>query len=152
MFRNDFTRRGALHTLSTGLGGIAASALAAGRMEAASGPLAAKKTHFQPRAKNVIYLSMRGAPSHVDTFDYKPKLTKDDGKIGKYGGKKLFGSPWEFRQRGQSGLWVSDLFPNVAKHADELCVLNGMHCDSANHQPATTATHTGSINFIRPSM
>ena len=153
MFHNDFTRRNAIQTLSTGLGGIALSALTADRVRAGTtGPLSAKKPHFEPGAKNVIYLSMRGAPSHVDTFDYKPQLTKDSGKEGKYGGKELLGSPWEFRQNGDSGLWISDLFPNVAKHADKLCLLNGMHGDTPNHQPAVTATHTGSVNFIRPSM
>ncbi|MEO0448606.1 MAG: DUF1501 domain-containing protein, partial [Verrucomicrobiota bacterium] len=151
MFRNDFTRRGSLQALSTGLGGIAFQALTTQRAHAA-GPLDSKAPHFSPRARNVIYLSMRGAPSQVDTFDYKPKLTKDNGKTGKYGGKPLFGSPWDFRQHGDSGLWISDLFPNVAKHADDLCILNGMHGDTPNHQPAVTATHTGSVNFIRPSM
>lgn len=153
MFHNEYSRRGAIQTLSTGLGGIALSALAAERaMAAAASPLSAKKPHFAARAKSVIYLSMRGAPSHVDTFDYKPKLTQDSGKAGKYGDRKLLGSPWEFQQHGESGLWISDLFPNVAKHADDLCLLNGMHGDTPNHAPAVTATHTGSVNFIRPSM
>lgn len=153
MFQNEFTRRAALQTLSTGLGGIAFSALTARPARAdQSNPLAARQPHFEPRAKSVIYLSMRGAPSHVDTFDYKPRLTRDSGKVGKYGGKALMGSPWEFHQHGGSGLWISDLFPNVAKHADDLCLLNGMHGDTPNHQPAVTATHTGSVNFVRPSM
>ena len=147
MFQNDISRRGAIQTLSTGLGGIALSALGQGKS-----PVAAKEPHFKPRAKNVIYLSMRGAPSQVDTFDYKPQLIKDSGKIGKYGGKKLMGPLWDYRQHGESGLWISDLFPNVAKFADDLCLLRGMHGDSSNHQPAVTATHTGSVNFIRPSM
>ena len=95
---------------------------------------------------------MGGAPSHVDTFDYKPELAKKHGQPGPYGGRKLMASPWEFRQHGESGLWISDLFPEVARHADDLCILNGMHADSSNHQPAVTAAHTGSINFIRPSM
>ena len=112
------------------------SALTANRSHAAAAsPLVAKKPHFQPRAKNVIYLSMRGGPSHLDTFDYKPQLAKDAGKIGRYGDGKLLGSQAEFRQHGQSGLWISDLFPNVAKHADDLCLLNGMHGDTSNHQP-----------------
>ncbi|MDF1656903.1 MAG: DUF1501 domain-containing protein [Verrucomicrobiales bacterium] len=153
MFQNAFTRRGALQTLTTGLGGIAMTALTEERALAAkTGPLAAKQPHFAPRAKNVIYLSMRGAPSHVDTFDYKPQLTKDSGKPGKYGGRDLMGSPFEFNQHGESGLWISELFPNVAQHADDLCLINSMHGDSSNHQPAVTAMHTGSVNFIRPSM
>lgn len=153
MYRNDITRRDAVRTLSTGLGGIAMTALGAEKSFASSSssPLTAKDTHFKPRAKSVIYLSMRGAPSHVDTFDYKPQLSQDTGKSSKYAGK-LLGSPWEFSQHGDSGLWISELFPNVAKHADDLCLLNGMHQDSSNHRPAVTATHTGSVNFIRPSM
>ncbi len=152
-YQNHLSRRGAIQTISTGLGGIAMSALQSERaIAAAANPLAAKQPHFPARAKNVIYLSMRGAPSQVDTFDYKPVLNKNHGKEGKYGGKKLFGSPFEFRQRGESGLWISELFDQVAEHADDLCVINGMHGDSSNHQPAVTATHTGSLNFIRPSM
>ncbi|MEM7147159.1 MAG: DUF1501 domain-containing protein [Verrucomicrobiota bacterium] len=153
MFRNDFTRRGALQTLTTGLGGIALSALTSQNSRAdSSNPLAAKQPHFEPRAKNIIYLFMGGAPSHLDTFDYKPQLTKDTGKPGKYGDKALMGSNWDFRQRGESGLWISDVFPKVAEHADDLCLLRGMHGDTPNHQPAVTSTHTGSVNFIRPSV
>ncbi|MEM7600673.1 MAG: DUF1501 domain-containing protein [Verrucomicrobiota bacterium] len=153
MYKNSFTRRSALQTLTTGLGGIAMSALAAERsLAGGANPLTAKQPHLAPRAKNVIYLSMRGAPSHVDTFDYKPQLSTDTGKAGRFGGKPLMGSPWEFQQHGESGLWISDLFPNVAQHADEMCIINSMHGDSSNHQPAVTAMHTGSVNFIRPSM
>ena len=89
MNQNSFTRRDAI----TGLGGIALSALAAERaMASSSSPLAPKQANFAPRAKNVIFLMMRGAPSYVDTFDYKPQLTKDSGKEGKYGSKPLVGS------------------------------------------------------------
>src|SRR5213080_371868 len=81
-------------------------------------PLAAKTPHFAPAAKRVIFLFMQGGPSHVDTFDYKPQLVADDGKAGGRG--KLMAPQWKFQQYGKSGLWISDLFPNVARHADDL--------------------------------
>ncbi|NNE93421.1 MAG: DUF1501 domain-containing protein [Verrucomicrobiales bacterium] len=95
---------------------------------------------------------MRGGPSHLDTFDYKPQLTKDGGRDAKYAGSKLFPSLWDFQQRGQSGLWVSDAFPNLAEHADDLCLLRGMHCDQPSHAQAFVQMHTGSFQFVRPSM
>ena len=96
---------------------------------------------------------MNGAPSHVDTFDYKPQLQKDSGKAGRSGGSgNLMGSPWDFTRCGDSGLWITDLLPNVQKHADDLCLLHGMHCDQPNHSQATQQTHTGSFQFVRPSM
>ena len=153
-------RRAALQTMATSLGGIALAAItteqarAQARQENKSNPLAPKEPHFAARAKHVIFLSMRGAPSHVDTFDYKPQLTKDSGKPGKYAARraKLLGSPWEFRQRGESGLWISDLFPHLSEQADELCLLRGMNCDAPNHPQATTETHTGTFQFVRPSL
>ncbi|MEO0415855.1 MAG: DUF1501 domain-containing protein, partial [Verrucomicrobiota bacterium] len=150
-YRNHFTRRGAMATMTTGLGGIAHTILNAERAMA-SGPLAAKEPHFPARAKSVIYLSMRGGPSQFETFDYKPELNKADGQLSKYGGNRLQGSFADFKQYGESGLWISDLYQHVAKHADDLCLLRAMHQDSSNHQPAVTATHTGSVNFIRPSL
>ncbi|MCC9655359.1 DUF1501 domain-containing protein [Rhodopirellula halodulae] len=149
---NVSSRRGALKTISSGFGYLAFAALATEQARA-SNPLQVKPAHFEAKAKRVIFLSMRGAPSHVDTFDYKPQLIKDTGKVGKYGGSgRLLGSPWEFRQRGKSGLWISDLFPELASQSDELCLLRGMHCDQPNHPQATTQTHTGSFQFPRPSM
>lgn len=114
-------------------------------------PLAPKQPHFPARAKRVIFLCMQGGPSHVDTFDYKPNLIKDHGKGGKYGGA-LLKSPWEFRQRGESGLWISDLFPNVAQHADDMCLIRSMHCDQPVHPGAMTQMHTGTAQFVRPSL
>lgn len=139
--------------VSSGLGSIAFASMAAEQARAAVGqnPLAAKAPHFAPRAKHVIFLSMGGAPSHVDTFDHKPQLTADSGKPGRYG-PNLLGSPWEFHQHGQSGLWISSLFPEVSRHADDLCLLRGMHCDQPNHSQASMQTHTGSFQFVRPSM
>ncbi len=144
-------RRDALRTLSCGFGSLAFAAMATEQAEQEANPLAPKRPHFTPRAKNVIFLSMGGAPSHVDTFDYKPQLTKDSGKKGKYG-PNLLGSPWEFRQHGQSGLWISSLLPRISEHANELCLLRGMHCDQPNHSQASLQTHTGSFQFVRPSM
>ena len=72
---------------------------------------------------------MRGGPSHVDTFDYKPKLSAKSGALGTRPGTKLLGSKWNFAQHGQSGLWISELFPNEANHADELCLLRSMQTD-----------------------
>ena len=97
---------------------------------------------------------MQGGPAHMDTFDYKPKLTADDGKPGtsRGGGAKLSASPFKFAQHGQSGLWISELFPTSRKHADELCLLRGMHTDIPNHPQAFVQLHTGSAQFVRPSI
>jgi hypothetical protein len=149
------TRRDLLKTVSAGFGWLAFSALAAEAAAAGSrGPLAPKAPHFPARAKRVIFLCMQGGPAHMDTFDYKPKLSADSGKQGvsKGGGAKLLGSPFRFSQRGQSGLWISELFPNVAKHADQLCLLRGMNTDIPNHPQAFVQLHTGSAQFVRPSM
>src|SRR5690349_25123343 len=125
------SRRDTLRLLSCGFGMLALRGLcAADAQDLVSDPLAPKTTHHKARARHVIFLCMNGAPSHVDTFDYKPKLSADDGKAsdrpGRIPGAKLMGSPWEFRRHGQSGLWVSELFPEVASHADELCVVRSM--------------------------
>jgi hypothetical protein len=115
-------------------------------------PLAPKEPHFPARAKRVIFLCMRGGPSHVDTFDYKPQLLADHGKAGNRRRGTLLGSPWEFRQRGKGGLWISDLLPNIAEMADELCLLRGMHTDQPVHPRAMTLLHTGNAQFVRPSL
>lgn len=115
-------------------------------------PLAPKKTHFQPKAQRVIFLCMRGGPSHMETFDYKPQLNADNGKPSRNQGQKYFGSQWKFKPYGDSGLEISELYPHTAQHADDLCVLNGMHCDSPEHAAALTQLHTGSIQFHRPSI
>ncbi|MEM7314544.1 MAG: DUF1501 domain-containing protein [Planctomycetota bacterium] len=154
-------RRHAMQSMATSLGGIALAAMtteaarAAEEQDQGTNPLAPKQPHFAPRAKHIIFMSMRGAPSHVDTFDYKPQLTKDSGKAGKYrgrGGATLLGSPWKFKQHGEGGLWISSLFPELAKQADELCLLRGMHCDAPNHPQATIESHTGTFQFVRPSL
>ena len=152
-----FTRRDVLRNFSCGFGwlafaGLAGRAHALAPVPAATGPLAPKATHFPARAKRVIFLTMRGGPSHVDTFDYKPQLTADNDKPGKRPGTKLLGSKWKFAQAGQSGQWISELFPHVAKHADELCLMRSMQTDLPAHPQAFLKMHTGNSQFIRPSL
>lgn len=115
--------------------------------------------HVTPRVKRVIFLFMHGGPSHVDTFDYKPRLAKDDGKKLPFdlppnidAVPKLLNGPWKFKQRGQSGLWVSDLLPHMAKHADSLCVIRSMHTNGQSHGQAVGMVNTGSDNLVRPSV
>jgi hypothetical protein len=125
------------------------------RVAAADNPLAKKAPHFTPRTKRVIFMFMQGGPSHVDTFDYKPQLAKDDGKTqpGSRGpGRKLMQSPFAFAQHGKAGLWLSELFPQLAKHADHLCLLNSLVTDVPNHPQAAVQMHTGNFQFVRPSM
>jgi Protein of unknown function (DUF1501) len=153
--RNQFpllTRRDLLRGVSAGFGFLAFSGLSTLRAAQSRPPLAARAPHFKPRAKRVIFLCMRGGPSHLDTFDYKPVLQRDGGKASKYGGQPLCPSLWAFKQHGRSGLWISELFPNVARHADDLCLLRGMHCDQPSHAQAFVQMHTGSFQFTRPSM
>ncbi len=151
-----FGRREMLKTLSSGFGYLAFAGLSTQAAQAATaareGPLTPKGTHFPARAKRVIFLCMRGGPSHVDTFDYKPKLTADSGAAGQRPGTKLLGSKWKFAQHGESGLWISDLFPNVANHADDLCMLRSMQTDLPAHPQAFLQMHTGSFQFVRPSL
>ncbi|MBX7209966.1 MAG: DUF1501 domain-containing protein [Verrucomicrobiaceae bacterium] len=143
------TRRDLLKHTGGGFGYVAFAALA--HSESGS-PLAVKQPHFAARAKRVIFLCMRGAPSHVDTFDHKPKLTEADGKDGRAPGTKLHGSQWKFSPQGKSGLPVSELFPHLSKHADELCLINSMHTDLPAHPQAFLKLHTGNSQFVRPSL
>ncbi|MEO2048244.1 MAG: DUF1501 domain-containing protein [Pirellulales bacterium] len=148
------TRRQVLQRVSAGFGYLAfagLNGLSMAKEAASTNPLATKPPHFPARAKRVIFLCMQGGPSHVDTFDYKPQLNKDHGKVGKYGGT-LLKSPWSFRQHGKSGLWISDLFPHVAEHADDLTLIRSMQCDQPVHPGALTQMHTGTAQFIRPSL
>lgn len=150
-----FTRRDLLRTVSAGFGWLAFKGLATAQAASeARNPMLPRAPHFAAKAKRVIFLAMQGGPAHQDTFDYKPKLKEDDGKPGvaKGGGSKLFGSPFQFEQRGQSGLWISELFPKVSEHADEMCLLRGMNTDIPNHPQAFVQLHTGSAQFVRPSV
>jgi hypothetical protein len=125
-----------------------------------SNPMLARGPHFAPKAKRVIHLFMNGGPSHLDTFDPKPALSKWHGKIlpdenrlkteRKTGA--AFGSPFKFKQYGQSGLPVSELFPHTAKHADDLCVIRSMQADVPNHEPSLMLMNCGENQLVRPSM
>lgn len=116
--------------------------------------------HHTPKAKNVIFLYMDGGPAQMDTFDPKPELTKLHGKPFPMkmeptqfdNNGSAMGSPWQFQQYGQSGLWVSDLFPNIAKHADKLCVVKSMTSKFSEHTSANYFLHTGLGIVGRPSM
>lgn len=145
------SRRHFLQSTSSGIGWLAFSALAQ-----AKGGLGAKTAHFAPRAKRVIFLTMRGGPSHVDLFDHKPELAKRDGKTANLGrdstGAKLYAPVHEMRQFGSSGQWITTLYPHLAKHADDLCIINSAHTDLPNHAQAFVQMHTGSFQFVRPSV
>jgi Protein of unknown function (DUF1501) len=153
------SRRSVLRTVSSGFGYVAFAGLSsfasAADSAGKSSPLAPKPPHFPAKAKRVIFLCMHGAPSHVDTFDFKPKLAADSGKPsanGRLAGAKLLGSPWAFKQHGQSGQWISELFPEVATCADQLCVIRSMHTDLPAHPQAYLMMHTGQSQFVRPSL
>ena len=154
MMHPTLSRRQVLQTAASGFGYLAFAGLSSWAAEKEH-PLAPKQPHFKARAKRVIFLCMEGAPSHVDTFDYKPKLGADDGKLfanPRVPAAKLMGSPWSFKQYGQCGHWVSELFPQVATCVDDLCVLRGMQTDVPAHPQAFAQLHTGSFQFKRPSM
>jgi hypothetical protein len=144
------SRRQLLQSASAGFGHVAFAGLAAA--DAAKNPLAAKEGHFQAKASRVIFLCMRGGPSHMETFDPKPRLNADHGKLGKTPHCKLLGSRWPFKKSGQSGIEVVELLPETARLADKLCVLRGMHTDNENHPQALEQLHTGSFQFVRPSL
>ncbi len=124
------------------------------------GGLAARTPQLPATAKRVIFLFMHGGPSSIDTFDYKPRLQRDSGKPLPFAKPRvqfaetgnLLGSPWEFRQHGQSGQWVSSLFPEVAQCVDDLCVIKSIHGSNEAHGGALLKIHTGSDTFVRPSM
>ncbi len=171
-FEQVYSRRDLLRQSAAGFGMLALAGLAGGEAAAATssnatapsvapaGPLSARPPHFAPRAKRVIFLFMHGGPSQVDTFDYKPLLTRDHGKPLPFDKPRvvssdtgnLLQSPWKFQQHGQSGAWVSELFPHVASRVDDICFLHGMHGSNSRHGGALLELHTGSDTFVRPSM
>ena len=153
------TRRGLLQGAACGFGSLAFSAMAASSANAVGG----SRAHHAPRAKRVIFLFMHGGPSQVDTFDLKPELQKRTGEVMPFAPAKnldptatrqakLLGSPWKFSQHGQSGLQVSELFPHVARHVDDLCVIRSMQSKGQSHGQAVCMAHTGTDNFVRPSV
>jgi hypothetical protein len=163
-------RRTMLEQSALGFGGLALAGLL-GDAQAAdkaattsnpdpANPLLDRESHFPMRAKRVIFLLMKGGPSQVDTFDYKPLLAEQDGKpyplekpriqFAQTG--NLLKSPWSFTQYGESGSWVSELFPNVAQHVDKMCFIHSLHGTNPAHGGALLKLHTGSDTFVRPSM
>lgn len=159
-----FTRRDLLKRCGCGFGYVAFTSLFAEIARAAAvaekNPLAMRNPHFTPRAKRVIFLFMHGGPSHVDTFDYKPLLTRDAGKtlpgslqkgVTDPNGK-LLASPFEFKKCGQSGLEISEIFPQIGSCADDLCLVRSMYTNGQDHTQAVLKLHTGSENQVRPSM
>lgn len=157
-----FSRRDLLKKSAVGFGNLALLSMLNDEAQAdsAKDPLAPKQPHFTPRAKRVIFLFMKGGPSHMDTFDYKPQLQKYDGKPLPFDKPRvqfaptgnLLKSPWKFKQYGESGIHVSELFPNVAECVDDLCIINSLHGTNAAHGGALLKLHTGSDAFVRPSM
>ena len=161
----QFNRRQALQSAGCGFGYLALAGMTSEQARADTGALAAAVPLIAPRAKRVIFLFMQGGPSHVDSFDYKPRLIAEDGQMlgfddarviansGQRGSSQRIMKPlWPFAQHGQCGRWASELFPETARHVDDLCFLHGMHTEGVAHGPATLFLHCGSTNFIRPSM
>jgi hypothetical protein len=148
----QLNRRKLLRSTAAGFGWLALSALAteAARAEERRyvSPLAPKQPHFAARAKRVIFMFMAGGPSHLETFDWKPELAR----VGKGGSHQLLAPVVGFKPAGRNGLMISDVFPHLAQQADHLCLLNGVKTNNAAHQQATVAIHTGSENFVRPSL
>ncbi|HEY1068324.1 MAG TPA: DUF1501 domain-containing protein, partial [Pirellulales bacterium] len=154
-------RRGVLQSLAAGsllFPGVLSELLAGADGASAADPLAPKPTHFPAKAKRVIFIFSNGGVSHMDTFDYKPKLFQADGKMTGVGGglsnqqKRLLKPGWEFRPGGQCGTLVSDLFPHLRECMDDVCLIKSMKSDDNEHYNATLAIHTGSFFFTRPSI
>jgi len=164
----QLSRRAMLRHSGCGIGALALGGLLAdsGGLFAANSdsPLAARAPHFTPRAKRVIHLFMNGGPSQIDTFDPKPGLQKLDGQPLPASVKKrlqptqrkragtLFASPFQFTKHGDSGLEISELYPHVARHADDLCVIRSMVGEVANHSPGLLLTNCGHSTLPRPSL
>jgi hypothetical protein len=157
-----YSRRELLRAAGCGFGGLALAGMQS-PPAAANNPLASRPTMLPARAKRVIFIFMQGGPSQVDTFDYKPRLLADDGKsieftgvrfntFGKTSQRKLMRPLWKFRPYGKCGQQVSELFPNIASHVDDLCFLQGMHTEGVAHGPSTLFMHCGATNLVRPSI
>ena len=160
--RRSFLGRSSLGLGATALATLANPGLLLGQ-DAAQG--LAGLPHHAPKAKRVIYMFMSGGPSQVDTFDPKPLLNRLEGKtmpasiiknhqfaMIKTKNPTVKGSPWKFQNHGQSGIEISELFPQVSKVADELAVVRSLHTDSFNHDPAVIFLNTGDVRFGRPSL
>jgi hypothetical protein len=154
------TRRALLQQVGTGLGVIGLAGLLTDQQAAgAVNPLAPKPAHFPARAKRLIHLFMNGGPSQVDTFDPKPALDRHNGqrppradRRTERGTAGLMRSPFRFNRCGQSGLEISEIFPQLAAHADELCVIRSMYTNVPNHEPSLLMMTCGDSQPVRPSM
>ena len=148
-------RRQVLKSASAGFGYLALAGMLGQntRSASAAGPLASHAPHFPARAKRIIFVFMEGAMSQLDTFEYKEQLQRNDQRTGP-GGGTLTASKFRFAQHGQTGTWVSELFPNVARHVDKLCFLRGLHTDTPAHPQAVIQLHTGTALALmtRPSL
>jgi hypothetical protein len=164
---NPLSRRNLLHLAGGGFGALALrSLLGQDRLLAAAPPahpLAPRPPHFAPKAKSVIFLFMYGGPSHVDLFDSKPELAKwhgqpipvfkpEDAFMGKKTQNVAMQSPYTFTKRGAAGIEMAETYPELARHADELCVIRSMHAESNNHGPALFQMNSGFTLPGRPSM
>lgn len=160
---SQLSRRGMLRAAGCGFGYMGLQSLLAevARADTAADPLIARPPMFPARAKRVIFLFMHGGPSSIDTFDPKPYLDTNNGKplpikqpltfaAGETGG--MMKSPWKFKNAGQSGLPISDLFPHIRECADDLCVVRSMVGEGVDHGAALLQTFTGTFTFTRPSM
>ena len=157
-FQPTLSRRDMLRTSGCGIASVALAAIAGQQSLAAAGNV--QGIHHAPRAKRIIFLFMWGGPSHVDTFDPKPRLAQEDGKplAGKSVGSdrqqlgQVLASPFRFAQHGEGGVWLSELFPHLAKQADRLCIVRSMHTEGQAHGEALLRLHTGQANLVRPSV
>lgn len=155
------SRRHALQSAGAGFGWLALAGLLGKNTSRAGedskqgkpGLLAPKRPHFAAKAKRIIFLFMEGATSQMDTWEYKPHLQADGGKVGP-GGGTLTASKFRFDQHGESGTWVSELYPHLAKHVDRLCFIRGLHTDTPAHPQAVIQLHTGTAlaSLTRPSL
>ncbi len=156
----DFDRRTMLRRIACGFGYLAAAGMCSEAAAASDTRRIGQFPHFAPRAKRIIFLFMQGGPSQVDTFDYKPRLISDDGKNVKFhvartmkrSAERVLRSPWKFARHGETGAWVSELFPHITRHVDDLCLIRSMHTEGVAHGPATLFLHTGATNLVRPSV
>src|SRR6266567_8551654 len=155
----QIARRWFLQQCGVGLGAMALSQL----LNASDNPLAPKKPHFAPKAKNIIYLFMAGAPSHLELFDYKPQLAKFDGTLPPAEllkgyraafinpSSKLLGPKFKFAKYGKSGAEISELLPHLATAVDDIAIVKSMTTDAFNHAPGQLLMNTGTQQFGRPS-
>ncbi|MBM3739407.1 MAG: DUF1501 domain-containing protein [Acidobacteria bacterium] len=150
--RRDILRLSAAGFPYLALTGIAAEQARAAAKAGFENPLAPKKPHYEPKVKRVIMLFMQGAPSQHETFDYNEELVKAAGQKVEGQNQKLLAPVVEFTRHGKSGLPIANIFPHLAKHADDLCLLNAMHTNSPAHPQASIFMHTGSFTFVRPSI